>query len=114
MTEFDVRAYARTATRVDRSVVDVDAFRARPLEPGAVRALTYLRAVERSTIKHLRDVLVTPSHTDPEVTAFLTTWAYEEYWFGDAVTAILEAHAEPGPPAEEYPSGTRTVTAPLR
>lgn len=94
-TDFDVRAYARTATRVDRAVVDADSFRTHPLGPEALATIRHLRQVERSTIQHLRDVLVTPSHTDPHVTAFLTTWAYEEFWFADALTAVLDAHPEP-------------------
>jgi hypothetical protein len=102
ITGFDVRAYAREATRVDRSAVDVEAFRAAPLEPSAVNVLRYLRAVERSTIQHLRDVLVTPSHTDPHVTAFLTTWAYEEFWFADALTAIIDVHPEPPTPHRRH------------
>lgn len=110
-TGFDVRTYARAATRVDPSVVDGDAFRARPLDADALATIRYLRRVEQSTIKHLRDVLVTPSHTDPQVTAFLTTWAYEEFWFADALTAVLRAHSE-----EEAADETshRRAPSPLR
>src|SRR5690625_611216 len=93
-TGFDVRSYARTASRVDPSAVDVHAFRARPLDAEALATIGYLRRVEQSTITHLRDVLVTPSHTDPQVTAFLTTWAYEEFWFAETLTAVLQAHPE--------------------
>lgn len=110
-TGFDVRAYAREATRVDRSMVDLETFRARPLDAAAVRTLAYLRDVERSTIQHLRDVLVTPSHTDPQVTAFLTTWAYEEFWFADALTAVIDAHPAPPEPVagRAWPGPVRRV-----
>jgi hypothetical protein len=38
---------------------------------------------------------VTPSHRDPEVTAFLTHWAYEEFWHGEALDRVLRAHGLP-------------------
>jgi hypothetical protein len=30
--------------------------------------------------------------TDPVVTTFLTMWAFEEYWHGEALAKVLEAH----------------------
>ena len=41
---------------------------------------------------HLRNVLVTPTHKDARVTAFLVTWAYEKFWIADALPAIVEAN----------------------
>jgi hypothetical protein len=35
---------------------------------------------------------VTPAHRDPEITAFLAFWNHEEYWHGEALAAVLEAH----------------------
>ena len=35
--------------------------------------------VELYMICYLRDLLVTPAHADPDVTAFLSRWAFEEY-----------------------------------
>ncbi len=51
--------------------------------------------VESHTICYLRDLLVTPSHKDPEVTAFLTHWAYEEFWHGEALDQVLRVHGIP-------------------
>jgi hypothetical protein len=39
-------------------------------------------------------MLVTRAHRDPEVTAFLTCWSYEELWHGDAIARVLDAHGE--------------------
>jgi hypothetical protein len=50
--------------------------------------------VEHHTICYLRDLLVTRAHDDPEITTFLTMWAYEEYWHGNTLGRILEAHGE--------------------
>ncbi|MFD7159522.1 ferritin-like domain-containing protein [Kribbella sp. NPDC059898] len=54
--------------------------------------------VETHTVCYLRDLLVTPSHADPEVTTFLTMWNYEEYWHGEALDAVLDVHDVPTGP----------------
>ncbi|MGH8826085.1 MAG: hypothetical protein ACRDVZ_00530 [Jiangellaceae bacterium] len=89
---FDVRAYARNPQELRRTDIDLTQFSTRPLAPATVRAITHLAGAERHTIRLLRDVLVTPSHREARVTAFLTTWAYEQYWIGDTLEAILEAN----------------------
>ena len=43
---------------------------------------------------YLRDVLVTKAHRDPDVTAFLACWSYEEHWHGEAIAKVLGAHGE--------------------
>jgi hypothetical protein len=57
--------------------------------------LRYIHDVEFHTVCYLRDLLMTSAHRDPEITAFLTFWNYEEYWHGEAVAQILNAHGEP-------------------
>lgn len=41
-----------------------------------------------------RNFRVTSAHADPEVTAFLACWVYEEHWHGAAIGRVLEAHGE--------------------
>lgn len=89
---FDTDRYARTATPVRWDDLDLTSFAARPLSPGALRVLRYMCDVESHTVCYLRDLLVTPSHADPEVTTFLTMWNYEEHWHGEALAAVLAAH----------------------
>ena len=89
---FDIGEYTETAHRVRSDDVDYDTFADRPLSPSALRCLRYMSNVESHTICYLRDLLVTPSHKDPDVTAFLTMWAYEEFWHGEALDAVLRAH----------------------
>jgi len=86
-------------TRTDRvqvDDVDFDSFRDDPLDPDALRCLRYMHDVEHNTIIYLRDVLVTDAHLDHEITSFLTFWAFEEYFHGEAIGRVLEAHGEPG------------------
>ena len=87
-------AIRRASTRVKVDDVDYDAFRTRPLSAEALRTLRYMSDVESHTICYLRDLLVTPSHKDPEVTAFLTHWAFEEFWHGEALDQVLRVHGQ--------------------
>ncbi len=95
--DFDVRAFARTAAGNHRDDLDLAAYVDTPLSPDTLRSLAYLRDIERATMSHLRGVLVTATHKDARVTAFLTTWAFEKFWIADALDAIIEAHSESEP-----------------
>jgi hypothetical protein len=90
--QFSVREFARTAVGSHRAELDLDAYRENPLSAETLRVLAYLRGIEHSTMNHLRNMLVTPTHKDPRVTAFLTTWAFEKYWIADALSAVLSVH----------------------
>ena len=86
--------YRRLSEKLEVDDIDFDTFRDQPLSPDALRCLRYMHDVENHTVCYLRDVLVTRAHRDPEVTSFLTLWNYEEYWHGEAIAGILEAHDE--------------------
>jgi len=92
---FDIARYARTATAVRWDDIDLDAFVEQPLSRAALRCLRYMCDIESYTVCYLRDLLVTPSHTDPEITTFLTMWGYEEYWHGEVLADVLAAHHIP-------------------
>jgi hypothetical protein len=89
--QFDVREFARTAQGGLRGELDLTAFASAPLESEVVRALAMIGTLEGATMAHLRNVLVTPTHKDARVTAFLVTWAYEKFWIADALRAIVQA-----------------------
>jgi hypothetical protein len=89
---FDIASYSANARRVVDDDVDYTAFHRNPLPEAALRALQYMSDVESHTICYLRDLLVTPSHQDPEITTFLTMWAYEEFWHGQVLDKVLAAH----------------------
>lgn len=88
---FDVREFARTAQGSHRGQLDLDAITASGLGADAIRLLRLLRDLERSTMQRMRNLLVTATHKDARVTAFLTTWAFEKFWLADALDAVLEA-----------------------
>src|SRR5262245_20303335 len=89
---FSVTKYARTAAAVRWDDIDLRTFEVRPLSSATLRVLRYMCDVESHTVCYLRDLLVTPSHADPEVTTFLTMWNYEEYWHGEVLADVLAAH----------------------
>ena len=92
--DFDVRQFARTAAGNHRDELDLAAYVDAPLSGETLRNLVYLRDIERATMSHLRGLLVTATHKDARVTAFLTTWAFEKFWIADALDAVIEANNE--------------------
>lgn len=91
---FDIDRYVASVAALDDSDIDYDEFRRHPLPDEALRCLRYMHDVEHHTVCYLRDLLVTRAHDDPVITTFLTMWAYEEFWHGEAIGRILRAHDE--------------------
>lgn len=90
---FDIDTYSRIGGKLDTSDLDIAAtFRDQPLDADALRCLRYMHDIESHTVCYLRDILVTKAHREPDLTAFLTIWNYEEHWHGDAIAAVLAAH----------------------
>lgn len=88
----DLREHARAAIgsyadRVDLGAIDGDA--------PTLRLLRVLYGIERSTIERMRVLLVSPTHSDAQVTAFLCTWAYERHWIAAALNDVLDRHGWP-------------------
>ena len=106
---FDVGGFARTARGSLRDELDLRSLGATPLAPDVVTVLEALRELEGATMAHLRNVLVTPTHKDARVTAFLVTWAFEKFWIADALGAIVAANGGEAPP-----SGLTDAPAPRR
>jgi rubrerythrin len=93
--KFDIDEYKRRTARLDDADIDYAAFRDNPLDEAALRCVRYMHDVEHHTVCYLRDLLVTRAHTDPDITTFLTFWAFEEFWHGEALAKVLSAHGEP-------------------
>jgi hypothetical protein len=91
---FDIDRYKQLVSRLDDSDIDYAAFAEQPLPEPALRTIRYMHDIEHHTACYLRDLLVTRAHRDPELTTFLTCWAYEELWHGEALGKVLAAHGE--------------------
>jgi hypothetical protein len=93
--DFDLDDYKRRTGRLEWDDLDLaSAFAEQPLDPDTLRALRYMHDVEYHTVCYLRDLLLTPAHNDPEITAFLSFWVFEEFWHGEALADVLAAHGE--------------------
>ncbi len=90
-----IDSYTTRAAKLATDDLDLGSFADRPLSPQALRCLRYMHDVEHHTVCYLRDLLLTPAHRDPDVTAFLSCWVFEELWHGEAIGAVLAAHGEP-------------------
>ena len=88
---FDLHEFTSTARGSFRDELDLEQVRGTGLGADALRLLRLLRDLERSTMARMRNLLVTATHKDARVTAFLTTWAFEKFWIADALDAVLEA-----------------------
>ena len=87
--EFDLDKYLRASKRVDLSSVEWERIREHPVTTAEARCLTYMMDIETHTVVFLRDLLATRASFDPEVTAFLSCWVYEELWHGEAFSRFL-------------------------
>ena len=97
---FDLRGFTRTARGSHRERLDLDAYAHQPLDSDTLELVHLLSRLEQGALGYLRSVLVTPTHSDAHMTAFLVTWAYEKFWLADALEAIAEVHPAPvDPPA---------------
>jgi rubrerythrin len=110
-TEFDLDRYLRASKRVDLSTVEWERIGEHLLTEAEARCLAYMMDIESHTAIFLRDLLATRASFDPEVTAFLSCWVYEELWHGEAFSRFLGEAGWRLPPSyevvradEAYPS----------
>jgi rubrerythrin len=106
--DFDLDRYLRASKKVDLSGVEWGRARAHPLTEGEARCLAYMMDIESHTVVFLRDLLATRAQFDPDVTAFLSCWVYEELWHGEAFSRFLGEAGCRVPPAYEDVSAAAT------
>src|SRR5881409_4196209 len=89
MEEFDLDRYLRASRKVDLTGLPWHRIKDTPLPIGEARTLAYMMDIETHTVIFLRDLLATRAAFEPEVTAFLSCWVYEELWHGEAFSRFL-------------------------
>ena len=89
MDDFDLDRYLRGSKRVDLTDLAWDHIADHPLSVAEARCLAYMMDIETHTSIFLRDLLATRASFDPDVTAFLSCWVYEELWHGEAFSRFL-------------------------
>ena len=95
--------HLRGTHRLDLTGVAWDAIPRHPLTAEEARCLTYMMDIETHTVIFLRDLLATRVAEEPEITAFLACWAYEELWHGEALSRFLGEAGVRLPPDGELP-----------
>lgn len=99
--DFDLDKFIRSSGRVNLSGVEWHRASEPPLTPAEIRVLRYMMDIESHTVVFMRDLLATHAANDPDVTAFLCCWNFEELWHGEAFSRLLgEAGIDVGPDAE--------------
>jgi hypothetical protein len=99
---FDLDRYLRASRRLDLDGLDFDSVPSHPLRNDEVRCLTYMMDIETHTVIYLRELLETSAAREPDVTAFLSLWVYEEFWHGEALGRFLQAAGERFEPDRTY------------
>lgn len=87
--EDDIREHSRVAVA---GYADLVAPGTITCSAEAVGLLRTIHALETATLEWLRIILVSPTHSDAQVTAFLCTWAYERHWVADALAQVVVDH----------------------
>jgi hypothetical protein len=88
---FDLERYLRNSKKMDISDLDLTKAAQYPLTQDEIHCLTYMMDIESHTVIYLRSILSTCAIEDPETTAFLSCWAYEEFFHGRTIGQFLAA-----------------------
>src|SRR5918996_421048 len=103
--EFDLDRYMRNSKKVDLSDIDWERIPDHPLSDGDLMSLHYMMDIEAHTVIYLRDLLATRVAADPQITAFLSCWVYEELWHGEAFSDFLRSYGIEEPIEPRLPDG---------
>src|SRR6476660_3624154 len=115
IVEFDLDRYLRNSKKVDLTGIEWSRIPDHPLSTGDVMCLHYMMDIETHTVIYLRDLLATRVAVDPQITAFLSCWVYEELWHGEAFSDFLRSYGLEVPAEAKLPDGrTPMPTRPAR
>jgi rubrerythrin len=106
IVDFDLDRYLRNSKKVDLTGIAWDDVPNHPLSDGDVMSLHYMMDIETHTVIYLRDLLATRVAADPQITAFLACWVYEELWHGEAFSDFLRAYGIEVPAEPRLPDGS--------
>jgi rubrerythrin len=87
--------YLGHSKALDLTGIDFNDVPNHPLRSDEIQALTYFMDVESNTIVYLKELLSTPAIEVPEIQAFLSCWAYEEFFHGAALKQFLRSAGVP-------------------
>ncbi len=85
----DIERYISVSAKIDTSDIDWNQAREAGLTDDEKFVLTYFSDVESQTIRYLKVLLQMKIAFTPSVSAFLTTWSYEEFFHGYELARLL-------------------------
>ncbi len=92
---FDIERYVSVSAKIDTSDIDWNQAREAGLTDDEKFVLTYFSDVESQTIRYLKMLLQMKIAFKPSVSAFLTTWSYEEFFHGYELARLLNICGAP-------------------
>ena len=91
----DIERYISVSAKVDTSDIDWNEAGEVGLTEEEKFILTYFSDVESQTIRYLKMLLQMKIAFTPSVSAFLTTWSYEEFFHGYELAKLMAACGSP-------------------
>ncbi len=91
MADFEIEDLIEKSGAVRTDDLDYEAAARIGVTDAEARVLRYMADTETHTIIYMKDLLAGHSARDPEITAFLSVWVYEELWHGRAIDRVLRA-----------------------
>jgi hypothetical protein len=85
----DIERYISVSAKIDTSDIDWGQAREAGLTDDEKFVLTYFSDVESQTIRYMKMLLQMRIAFNPSVSAFLTTWSYEEFFHGYELGRLL-------------------------
>lgn len=94
MDKSAIDGWAERSRAIELDGIPWEDVRRIPLGADAVRTLRYMQDIESHTVIYVRQLLATRAIDDPDVSAFLACWFYEETFHGRALARVLVAAGE--------------------
>jgi hypothetical protein len=91
----DIERYISVSAKIDTSDIDWNQAREAGLSDDEKFILRYFSDVESQTIRYMKTLLQMRIAFTPSVSAFLTTWSYEEFFHGYELGRLLAACGSP-------------------
>lgn len=92
---FSIDRFVSLSRAVDTSDIDWGYVARVGVSDEEARVLRYMADTESHTIIYLRDVLSGSTARDPDITAFMSCWVYEEFNHGRAIDRFLSECGRP-------------------
>jgi hypothetical protein len=91
----DIERYISISAKIDTSDIDWNQAREAGLTDDEKFVLTYFSDVESQTIRYMKTLLQMKIAFTPSVSAFLTTWSYEEFFHGYELARLMSVCGSP-------------------